>query len=170
MVKKEFMLFAAALKTYYPKETLLPNEQAMELWYRQLCDIPYEVAEAVLNKWVSTNKFSPTIADLRELATDVKLGEAPQWGEAWEQVMRAVSKYGYYQKEEALSSLDDVTRRCVERVGYRDICMSEMISVERASFRDIYTREIQRSRRDAQIPEEVKKMIDRSQVLMIGGE
>lgn len=33
MTKKEFAKIAMALKTYYPKESLLPNEQAMELWF-----------------------------------------------------------------------------------------------------------------------------------------
>ena len=56
MDKKEFALFASALRTYYSKENLLPNSQAMELWFRQLMDIPYPVAEATLNKWVATNK------------------------------------------------------------------------------------------------------------------
>ena len=34
MTKKEFAIFAAALKTYYPREQLLPNSEAMELWFR----------------------------------------------------------------------------------------------------------------------------------------
>ena len=57
MNKKEFGIFAAALKTYYPKEQILPNQQAMELWYRELCDIPYITAEAALRKWVVISKW-----------------------------------------------------------------------------------------------------------------
>ena len=34
MNKQEFSLFTMALKTYYPRENLLPNTQAMELWYQ----------------------------------------------------------------------------------------------------------------------------------------
>ena len=89
-------MFAMALRTYYPKEQLLPNQQAMELWYRELCDIPYNVAEAALRKWVATNKWSPTIADLREMAATVTEGEMPDWGEGWEQVLKAIKKYGSY--------------------------------------------------------------------------
>jgi hypothetical protein len=48
MNKKEFAIFASALRTYYPKENLLPNEQAMQLWFNQLSDIPYKVAEVTL--------------------------------------------------------------------------------------------------------------------------
>ena len=44
MNKKEFATFTMALKTYYPRENLLPNEQAREVWFSQLQDIPFEVA------------------------------------------------------------------------------------------------------------------------------
>ena len=64
MDKKEFGLFAMALKTYYPKEQLLPNTQAMELWYKHLKDIPLPIAEMALQKWVATNKWSPTICEI----------------------------------------------------------------------------------------------------------
>lgn len=38
MTKREFGLFAAAIRTYYPRENILPNEQAHDLWFRQLQD------------------------------------------------------------------------------------------------------------------------------------
>ena len=75
MDKREFATFAAALKTYYPRENLLPNPQAMELWYRQLQDIPCQLAEMALNKWVATNKWPPSIAEIREQASAIKNGE-----------------------------------------------------------------------------------------------
>lgn len=64
MNKKEFAAFAMALQTYFPREQLLPNKQAMELWYRQLKDIPLQIAEMALQKWVATNKWSPSISEI----------------------------------------------------------------------------------------------------------
>lgn len=64
MTRKEFGLFAMAIKTYYPKENLIPNEQAMELWYQQLQDIHYDIACRMLNEWVRENKWSPSIAEI----------------------------------------------------------------------------------------------------------
>lgn len=75
MTREEFGVFSSALKTYYPKETLLPNKAAMELWYRQLQDIPYQIAESALNKWVATNKWSPSIADIRQISSWIINGE-----------------------------------------------------------------------------------------------
>lgn len=64
MDKREFATFTMALKTYFPKEQLLPNTQAMELWYGQLKNLPLSIAQMALQKWVATNKWSPSISEL----------------------------------------------------------------------------------------------------------
>ena len=64
MDKREFATFTMALKTYFPKEQLLPNTQAMELWYGQLKNLPLTIAQMALQKWVATNKWSPSISEL----------------------------------------------------------------------------------------------------------
>ena len=159
MDKKEFSTFAMALRTYYPKEQILPNQQAMELWFRQLQDIPYKVAEAALNKWVSTNKWSPSIAEIREMAASVKCGEIPDWGDGWEHVLLAIRKFGQYRIPEAMESFDPITKQCVERIGFRNICMSENIASDRANFRMIYEQLAERKKKDAQIPDKLKQII-----------
>lgn len=171
MDKKEFSVFVMALKTYFPREQLLPNQQAMELWYRELCDIPYTVAEAGLRKWVATNKWSPSIADIREMTSTVTNGELPDWGEGWEQVLMAIRKYGSYRTTEAMETFDAVTRQCVERLGFRNICLSENINQDRANFRMIYEQLAERKKRDNQIPMKLSQMIEgiRQERLMIEG-
>ena len=149
------------MKTYYPRETLLPNDQAMELWYRQLQDIPYALAEAALNKWVATNKWSPSIADIREMTAGIKNGETPDWGEGWENVCRAIRRYGSYNAEAALESLDELTRACVKRLGYMELCMSENPMSDRANFRMIYEQLAARKKVEAQMPVSLTVMIEK---------
>lgn len=151
MNKSEFKIFADALRTYYSKENLLPNPQAMELWYRALCDIPYHVAELTLQKWVATNKWSPSIAEIRESASAIVNGDPLTWGESWERALNAVRKYGSYNKGAALESLDPLTRKCVESIGYMDLCMSENIMVERAHYQKIFETFSKREQVDKQI-------------------
>lgn len=172
MDKKEFATFAAALKTYYPKETLLPNAQAIELWFRQLQDIDYNIAELVLNKWVATNKWSPSIADIREQAAAITTQTAKDWGDAWQEVLKAVRAYGMYAESEALESLDDTTRQVVKRLGFNNICMSENISVERANFRMIYEQIESRNKEEAQTPQRLKSLISQisAKMLLEGAE
>ena len=159
MNKQEFGLFASAIRTYYPKENILPNQQAMELWYRELQDIPYPVAEAGLRQWVSTNKWSPSIAEIREMASTVQNGIIPDWGEGWEQVLLAIRKYGTYRISEAMESFDPITKRCVERLGFRNICLSENINQDRANFRMIYEQMAEREKKDKQLALPLQQLI-----------
>lgn len=139
MTKREFGLFAAAIRTYYPRENILPNEQAHDLWFRQLQDVPYPVAEAVLAKWVATNKWSPSIADIRDGVAEIQNGgPAPDWGEAWDQAMNAIRRFGSYDEDGALASLPPLTRETVRRLGYKSLCWSENQVADRANFRQVY--------------------------------
>ena len=159
MNKKEFAILAMALQTYYPRENLLPNEQAMELWFNQLQDIPYQIAETGLQKWVALNKWSPSIADIREMASDIVNGEIPNFGDAWEEVCRAIRHFGSYRADEALASLSPLARKATERIGFTNLCMSENPSADRANFRMIYENLAERERKDAQLPQGLKTIM-----------
>lgn len=163
MDKNEFSMFSMALKTYYPRENLLPNTQAMELWFKQLQDIPYTVAETALNKWVAVNKWSPSIADIRAEAAEIKNGEAPDWGEGWESVIAAIRHYGSYQVDEAMASFEPVTRKCVERIGFLNICQSENIAVDRANFRTLYEQLAEKEQKHRQMPKMLEQLISKIQ-------
>jgi hypothetical protein len=168
MTKKEFGKIAMALKTYYPRESLLPNDEALELWYRQLCDLQYSVAEAALNKWVATSKWSPTVADLRKNAIEIKLGNQQDWGEGWERVLKAIRKYGTYDGKRALEELDEISRECVKRLGWYNLCMSEHMTTDRANFRMIYEELAERRKEQAQLPEQLRTQIDAIQQVNVG--
>jgi hypothetical protein len=168
MDKKEFSMFAMAIRTYYPKENILPNQQAMELWFRELQDIPYAIAEAGLRQWVSTNKWSPSIAEIREMASTVQNGSIPDWGDGWEQVLLAIRRFGTYRIPEAMESFDPLTRKCVERLGFRNICMSENINHDRANFRMIYEQMAERQKKESQLSLPLKELIAGIQLIEKG--
>lgn len=152
MTGKEFAVFVAAIKNFFPKEdTLLATTEAVSLWYEMLNDIPYDVATAALKRYISTNKWSPTIADIREQAALVQNGETADWGEGWDEVMTAISRYGMYRQAEALDSMSDMTRECVKRLGFQNLCLSENQMQDRANFRMIWEQLAQRRKTDSQI-------------------
>lgn len=160
MNAQEFANFAAALRTYYSRENILPNKQAMELWFRQLQDIPYEAAEAILSKWVATNKWSPSIADIRDGMAEIQNGGAVEdWGEGWNKAMAAIRKYGSYNEAEALDSLPPLTRETVRRLGYKSLCWSENQIADRANFRQVYEILEKRQVEDRKIPLPVREKI-----------
>lgn len=156
MDKKEFATFAAALRTYFPRETILPNQQAMELWYMELQDLSYNVAMMALREHVHTSKWSPSISELRERAATIRDGETLDWGEAWATVQQAIRRKGMYRESEALEGMDEVTRATVERLGFQSLCLSENAVADRARFKDIYEQVAQRKKRENQLPESLR--------------
>ena len=159
MTKKEFAVFAMALKTYFPRDNLLPTEEAMELWYRELQDIPADVATAMLRKWVDTEKWPPSIAEIRSMCSEIANGKLPDWGEAWREVEKAIGHYGYNSEEKALDSMSQVTRSAVLKIGWRGICMSENPDIIRAQFRQVYEICVNREIEDRQLPPALRETI-----------
>lgn len=170
MTKTEFAKMADAMKTYYPSANILPNKEAMQLWYEELKDMPYEVAAISLRKHVSTNKFPPTIAEIRSGAMEA-IEEPQDWARGWDQFRRAVRKYGYYRPEEAFASMDELTGDIVRRLGWTELCMSENMMQDRANFRMIYEQEQKRRKEKAVLPPNLQKQIEvlREKTKSIGG-
>lgn len=159
MTREEFGRLAAAIKTYYSKEDVLVNDHAMELWYQQLKDLDYKISSIALSKWVATNKWSPTIADLRETYAGIRYGEPMSWSEGWDRTVKAIKKYGYMRETEALESLDETTREVVKRLGYFSLCASENLSADRANFRMVFEQIAQKRKTDELIPSGIKKLV-----------
>ena len=152
MNKKEFATFAMGMKTYYPRESLIPDNEAMELWYSALCDIQYGLAITFLQKWVMVEKWPPSIADIRAGCMQILEEPLPDWGEAWRATIKAISRYGHMREREALDSLPKLTRETVERLGYQHLCMSENEIADRAQFRNVYEILLKRESEDRQLP------------------
>lgn len=163
MTTDEFTRFAMALKTYYPRDNVLPTKQAMALWEAQLQDLPYHAAAAMLNAWVATEKWSPTIAEIRSKTLEILHGEHPDWNQAWAAVIKAIQTYGYWQEEKAMAVLDDDTQAAVKTIGFYNICQSEgdAVNVVRAQFRQIYENISRRTKEHDVLPAPVKNAINK---------
>ena len=171
MTFDEFKILAKGMKSVYTRENFLPDAESIKIWFSLLKDIPYEVLNVAIQKYMMTNKFAPTIADLRELASEVTQGQISDWGDGWEQVLRAIREHGMYDVRAALNSMDDITRKCVERLGFREICMSTNIAVERANFRTLYETLANRQKEDSKLSLSIKtklaQLSDHQDVKMI---
>lgn len=160
MNRDEFKVLAKGMKAVYSQPTFLPDADAFNVWYSLLKDIDYKVANAAVQKYMLTNKFPPTIADIRTLAAEVRTGDKPLWSDGWEEVLRAISKYGSYRETEALQSMAEITRTAVKRLGFRNLCMSENIMADRANFRMIFQELADREHTAKQIPVTLSNLIE----------
>lgn len=156
MNEKEFLAISSVIKAAYPNQGIMPGKESLDVWFGMLKDLEYVPVRNAVQEIIATSKFAPSIAEIREKATQRVTEQIPEWGDAWEEVLKAIRKHGYMQELNALNSMSELTRRCVKRLGWQNICMSENITADRANFRTIYEKEMQSIRTDKQIPISVR--------------
>ena len=143
--KQEFATLVLAMQAMYGDE-FIGTEEVMDVWFALLHDLDYQILSKALQKHMLTNKFKPTVAELREIYADLICPVISDWSEGWEQVSKAIGHYGMYRTEEAMESFDEVTREAVKRLGFQNICLSENIVADRVRFAEIYQAIQQRKR------------------------
>ena len=165
MTAKEFGLLADAIKTYFPRDNVLPTENALRLWYAELKDIPYQIAYAAFRKYVLTNKFAPTIADIREQAAELYNQREGDISEitAWQLVWKAICNSGYHAEEE-FEKLPETVKRAVGSASQlRQWGLSEVndntISYWKSEFQRIYRLEQQKEFERRKLSPDVLKLI-----------
>lgn len=69
MTREEFKTLVKGMKAVYAQPTFIPDQDAFNVWFELLKDIPYQQANVAIQKYMLTEKFPPTIADIREKAS-----------------------------------------------------------------------------------------------------
>lgn len=158
MEAKEFAVFADRLKTAFPKDNLLATGDQMDWWFDLLGDIPFQTAILALKKYALSNKFPPSVSEIRTIAADLTGERLPDADEAWGQVNNAIRRFGYMREREALDSMREPVRKAVERIGFQNICQSpyEQLNTLRAQFRGAYESEYRRSMEVHKMPERMR--------------
>lgn len=162
MTEKEWLTTVKGLKTVYPNESFLANQEAIAIWYRLLSDLDYNAVNAAVQKHICTSKFPPTIADIREACNKFAMVNRKDWLEGWSMITKYIGKYGYYQPREAIAALkefDETTGRVAELLGWQNLCMSENPAADRANFRQVYETTQQREAESMKLPDGVRGMI-----------
>jgi len=141
-----------------------PNIQGKDLrptavlWEKMLSDMPYDVAENALIRVLATAKFFPTVAEIREAAVINTQPQILTAGEAYEKVLKAIRNFGSYKEAEALASLDPLTCKATQAIGWRSLCLSEEPDIIRAQWRKAYEALAQREQTEAKVPEALKQL------------
>ena len=168
MTKEEFAKIAAGIRASYPNQNLLSDTDTLDWWFSMLKDLDYNITAQAVTKWIATNKFAPSIAEIRQAASAVALGDIPDWGSGWGEVRNAISCYGYVRPKEALDSMSEITREVVKRMGWLNLCQSsiEQEETNRANFRMLYEELSRRKKEDSQTPGYLKELIAKTQAGM----
>lgn len=95
----------------------------IDVWCEDFKNTPKEDFNKAIQEIRYTNKFFPSIADIKEKVAKENVN-LPLAEDEWQEVINSIRKYGYYRQEQALESLNPYTRKITQYIGFERICMA----------------------------------------------
>lgn len=112
-----------------------------------LADLEYVTAQLAIDRLIKTARFLPSIAEIREMELEVRMGPQRLGGEAWGDVVAAIRRIGAYHPPPIFE--DPCVAECVRLMSWRALCLGENEAADRARFVELYNGLQKRARLDA---------------------
>lgn len=164
MEREEFKILVKAMKAVYAQPTFIPDKDAFDVWYGLLQDLPYEQANLAIQKYMTSERFPPTIADIRTKATEIIAPAEESMSElqAWALVQKAIRNSAYHAEEE-FAKLPEACQRAVgTAVNLKEWALmdsDQVATIEQSHFVRNYRASVQRMKEEARLPENVRMLI-----------
>ena len=117
------------------------------------------IARIICNKQ-EINKSTNMVALIRDNAF---FCDEKNTAEAWSEVMKAIGKFGGYEYPKFSS---ETIKNAVDCIGWKCLCNSENIAIERAHFFKVYESYLQRQKNNYVVDEKLKKIINSSPAML----
>lgn len=146
---KLLMLIHSSFHNFLPQ-----NEETqkmfVETWADVLEDIEFDEAMNAYKQHMRESVYAPKIADIYQRVMNKKIPDIPDPVAEFNNVLRAIGKYGHNRTEEAMNSFNPITRKVVEMLGgFRKFCMSDCDNEisDRKHFTETYNRFVEREKK-----------------------
>ena len=144
MTKKEFLIPMKILTSAFSKET---THEQLSVWYEFVKDETKENFEKAIRRIVTSKKYFPSIAEVREEIALLKNSDLQlDANEEWQEVLKAIRKYDLYDGEKAISTLKPYTQKIVKMIGWYRICSSQEIIWEKKEFIKLFNEGLGKSK------------------------
>jgi hypothetical protein len=141
MTEGDFLDVVEVMKSLYPQTNISDNKTVFMFWFSQIGHMEKQDALNCIGEWaIENSRFAPSIGDFLKYHNKKNGPQMLDAMAAWGTVKKAVSNYGYDRQQQALESMDEITRSVVRDMGWYTICMSEMDDerIMFAQFRNTY--------------------------------
>lgn len=151
----------------YPHFNLTP--ETIRVYQRTLTDIPGEVLDQAVMHLLTTSKFFPSVAEIREACFGImtNAAEIPSAFEAWQEVQDQIAlcgDYFRYDNGRKPSYSHPLVSKAVEIMGYQNLCMSDNMVADRAHFFKVYESLYRRAEADMKMLPAVKEFAGKYQI------
>ena len=133
MTEKDAVSLVAMLMAAYPRVEV--PKATIGVYQKLLSDLDLCAARCAITRHIASSQYFPSIAEIREAALAFARPRLPSPGEAWAEVMDLLSSVGSYSTPKFSHA---AIKKAVKAIGWRNLCFSENIAMERAHFLRIY--------------------------------
>lgn len=164
MDREDFKTLVKGMKAVYTQPAFIPDQDAFNVWFELLKDLTYDQVSLAIQKHMLTERFPPTIADLREKANEVAKKQVTEMSEleAWSIVMKAIRNSNYHADKE----FEKLPKPCQIAVGTPDnlkewamMNVEQVATVEQSHFIRSYRAAVKRLDEECRLPPEIQKRI-----------
>lgn len=171
MTKADAAKLVAIVVTAYPNYDKFKDKAAVtatvNLWASMFQSDDGRIVALALNKHIATNKWPPSVAEIREIMLELQHPELIPPEQAWLAVSDLLHTSGEYNYGDLYHQLPPLVARSVEAIGWgnlyemhRSYCRGGKPGMDRVAFMDIYKPMYERLRQRAMTPEGLTLQID----------
>lgn len=162
--REQFKTLVKGMKAVYSDPKFIADKDAFDVWYSLLQDLDYDMASQAVQKYMMSNRFPPTISDIREQCNDFTTPQELNEMEAWSLVSKAIRNSGYNSVEE-FEKLPPIVQKAVGipsqlRTWALDENYNEEVAM--SSFQRAYKAELKRHEELQKMPQNVRNLIEKA--------
>jgi hypothetical protein len=163
MTEKEFSILVKAMKAVYGSPQFIPDKYAFQVWYSLLKDLDYKTVNVAIQRHMTTSRYPPTIADIREQCSNIVDEQEPDVLEAWSLVSKA-KRNGIYGAKEEFEKLPEAVKKAVgSSDNLRNWAMMDTQTVEsvvQSNFIKAYERVLKRRKELRKMPDGIRTITE----------
>lgn len=171
MTREEFSIIVKGLKAVYTQQTFIPDKDAFNVWYELLKDIDYATCNMAVQRYIISERFPPTIADIRDYVfKNDKSNNGLNESYAWSLVRKAISDSSYH-SEERFNELPETIQKAVGSANQLRIWATDgdfNDGVVQSHFLRSYRQVIETNQKMEILPQNLRNMIENTSCRMIG--
>ena len=171
MTREEFSIIVKGLKAVYTQQTFIPDKDAFNVWYELLKDIDYANCNMAVQRYIISERFPPTIADIRAYVfKNDKSNNGLNESYAWSLVRKAISDSSYH-SEERFNELPETIQKAVGSANQLRIWATDgdfNDGVVQSNFLRSYRQVIETNQKMEILPQKLRNMIENTSCKMIG--
>lgn len=173
MTKEETIKLIGIITMAYPNFDKFRDEKhirsMVSVWADMFSEDDAGLVALAVKEHISTSKWPPSIAEIRELMTRIANPDIIPPGEAWEVVSKYLSVVGEYCHRDYHRELPKAIADTIDAIGYGQLYAmhvayargsSSKAGFDRVAFTQIYEEKVEQQRRQAMLPPALRQKME----------